>query len=77
MNWRWGKRREDDLARELRGHLELEAEEQRRTGLSSDDARYAALRAFGNRVTVEEDTRKMWQWIPGGRLQTRASAPLK
>jgi hypothetical protein len=61
MSWRRRERREDDLARELRTHLDLEAEEQRRAGLASEDARYAALRAFGNRTTIEEDTRVMWQ----------------
>ena len=49
--WR-RKRREDDLARELRTHLDLEAEEQQRAGVASEDARYAAIRAFGNRITA-------------------------
>src|SRR5580700_3774712 len=62
MSWWRRKRREHDLARELRGHLDLETEEQRRAGLAPEDALYAALRAFGNRTTIEEDTRMMWQW---------------
>jgi putative ABC transport system permease protein len=49
----------DDLDRELRTHLELEAEEQREAGLSADDARYAALRALGNRARVREDVRAL------------------
>ena len=61
--WRPRKAREDELARELRAHLDLEAEEQRRQGLEPEEARYAALRAFGNRTTIEEDTRAMWQSI--------------
>ena len=63
MSWWRSKRREHDLARELRGHLDLETEEQRRAGLAPEDALYAALRAFGNRTTIEEDTRMTWQWI--------------
>jgi hypothetical protein len=48
MKW-WSKnRRNDDLDRELRTDLELEAEEQREDGLSAKEAHYAALRAFGN-----------------------------
>lgn len=57
------ERREDELARELRAHLDLEAEDQRRAGLSQNDARFAALRAFGNRTIIQEDTRAMWHLI--------------
>src|SRR2546425_493692 len=41
----WGAR-ERSLERELRAHLEQEAEEQREAGLSPEQARYAAQRAF-------------------------------
>jgi predicted permease len=51
-----------DLDCELRGHLELEAEEQQEAGLSRDEARYAAQRAFGNVTLVKEDVREMWKW---------------
>jgi hypothetical protein len=63
MRWWRPERREDDLARELRAHLDLEAEEQRRAGLAPAEARYAALRAFGNRTTIEEDARVTWQLV--------------
>ena len=62
MRWR-RKQREQDLERELRSDLELEAEEQLEKGLSPEDARYAALRAFGNQTAVKEETRTMWGWI--------------
>jgi len=58
----WRRSRVEDLERELRGHLELEAEEQHEAGLSPDEARYAALRAFGNTTLIKEDTRAMWGW---------------
>ena len=46
--------RDDDLDREIRAHLELEAEERRADGLGSDEARDAARRAFGNVTRVKE-----------------------
>src|SRR5437870_1899553 len=49
----------DDLDRELRTHLELEAEEQRDAGLTPDEARYAALRALGNQAHIREDVRAL------------------
>ena len=59
---RWRRNRAEDLERELRDHLELEAQEQREAGLSPDDARYAARRAFGNTTLVKEDVRAVWNW---------------
>ncbi len=54
--------KEDDLDRELRTHLDLEAEEQQEAGSSSEEARYAARRAFGNTTRVTEEVREMWGW---------------
>jgi putative ABC transport system permease protein len=50
------------LERELRSHLDLEAEEQLDGGLPAEEARYAARRAFGNSVLVKEEVRAMWAW---------------
>jgi macrolide transport system ATP-binding/permease protein len=50
----WRRKREQDLDRELRTHLELEAEER-------GDA-YAARRALGNAGLIKEDVRRMWGW---------------
>jgi hypothetical protein len=55
-------RQDADLDRELRTHLDLEAEEQQEAGMSSEEARYAAHRAFGNTTLVTEDVREMWGW---------------
>jgi macrolide transport system ATP-binding/permease protein len=57
------KKRNADLERELRADLELEEEEQRERGLASDEARYAALRAFGNPTAIREQTHEVWSWI--------------
>jgi hypothetical protein len=62
LNWQPGKRREEDLERELRSDLELEAEERREGGLSAEQARDAARRAFGNMTYTEEEVRSMWGW---------------
>ena len=65
MRWRnWFRRArltrgqwEQDLDREIRAHLDLEAENQRDAGMTAEDARYAAERAFGNRTLISEDIR--------------------
>jgi predicted permease len=61
MSWITG-RADRDLDRELRAHLELEAEEQRDRGAGPEQARYAARRAFGNVTFAKEKTRAMWGW---------------
>ena len=62
MQWPWRRRRDGDLDRELRSHLEQEAEERQEGGLSPEDAKYAAQRVFGNAVLVKELTREAWGW---------------
>ena len=58
---RWGrKKREEMLERELRSHLELEAQEQREDHLTPEEARHAAQRAFGNTMLIREATRETW-----------------
>jgi len=64
--WR-RKNREQDLDRELRSHLELEAADQQEQGLAADTARCAARRALGNVTRVKEQTRATW----GGALLDR------
>ena len=63
--WHRRRQRDADLARELRAHLELEAEEQQATGLSPHEAARAAHLALGNSVIIEEDVRAAWgfQWL--------------
>jgi hypothetical protein len=62
MRWWRIKKRNADLERELRSDLALEEEEQRERGLSSEEARYAALRAFGNPTLIREQTHATWSW---------------
>ena len=58
-------RRDDDVERELRTHLELEAEERVADGMSETDAQHAARRAFGSVARTREDVRAVWarQWL--------------
>jgi predicted permease len=62
MNWWQIKKKDADLERELRSDLELEEEEQREGGVSEEEARYAALRAFGNPTLIREQTSAIWSW---------------
>src|SRR5450631_100414 len=57
--WRQRKESEQDLERELRSDLELEAEEQRENGLSPEEAGYAARRKFGNVTLIGEEIYRM------------------
>src|SRR5580700_980354 len=66
----WRRREsEQDLERELRSHLDLEAEERAVDGLPPDLARYAAQRALGNTTLVQEEVREMWGWASLDRLE--------
>jgi predicted permease len=67
MNWveRIFRRRHpyDELAEELRGHIEEKTEQLiRLENLPRTEARQAALRAFGNPTLVESESREVWQW---------------
>ena len=62
MRW-WRKNgQEREWERELLADLELETAEQQENGLASQEARYAARRAFGNALSVQEEVRAAWGW---------------
>ena len=61
MDW-FRQRREVDLERELRDHLDLEAEEQQAKGLTPNAAHYGARRTLGNTALIQEDVRQAWGW---------------
>src|SRR5207237_1304387 len=52
----------DDLAEEIRSHLDERTTDLVASGLSPADARIAARRAFGNVTQVEGQGREMWEW---------------
>jgi predicted permease len=67
VKWWKIRKRNADLQRELQSDLQLEEEEQRERGIDPEEARYAALRAFGNPSVISEQIREVWTW---GRLET-------
>src|ERR1700728_2787589 len=52
----------NDLAEEMRLHIEERTEQLMRDGMSPKEAELAARRAFGNRTVIEERSREVWQW---------------
>src|ERR1700757_3487639 len=52
----------DDLAEEIRQHLEERGEALMADGMSREDAEHAARREFGNVTLMEERGREAWQW---------------
>jgi len=56
------KRSAEDFAEEIKAHLELEADELRGEGLSEEEARRNARRAFGNIATAEERFNLKGRW---------------
>src|SRR5260221_4529184 len=62
MTWWQIRKRDADVERKLQSDLELEEEEQRQHGVPPEEARHAALRSFGNRTLISEETRAVWRW---------------
>jgi|SRR5579864_824282 len=52
-----------EFDRELQTYFDLEAEERQESGVSAEDARYAARRAFGNVTTVRERIYESGRWL--------------
>ncbi len=50
------------LDEELRFHLERQIAENVAAGMSAEEARSAAMRAFGNPALVREQARATWSW---------------
>src|SRR5258708_7790808 len=52
----------DDLAEEMRLHLEEKIERLMASGMSRKEAESQAKREFGNATLIEERSREVWQW---------------
>ncbi len=70
---RWRRRSDDDFAREVRSHLDLEAARLVDEGMSPSAARDAARRAFGNVLGAQERFHEAhrWVWVEQVLLDTR------
>jgi predicted permease len=53
---------DEDLDEEIRYHVEREVQRNIANGMSADDARDAARRAFGNVTVATERSREAWRW---------------
>jgi predicted permease len=56
------REKEDELAEELRFHLEEETDERLEQGVPEGDAEWAAKRELGNAALLQEETRAAWTW---------------
>ena len=55
-------RRYQDLSESINEHLAEKIDELMESGLSREEATYAARRQFGNTTRIEERSREVWQW---------------
>lgn len=51
----WRRRKASDFAAEIEAHIQLEEDRLRSEGVAAEEARAAALRAFGNRTARQEE----------------------
>ena len=56
-------RQDEDLDEELRDHIERQTRENQSRGMGEEQARLAALRAFGSFVAVRQQTHETWSWL--------------
>jgi predicted permease len=59
-NLRWRTSRERELDEELRLHLEMETENNRRAGMPEAEARAAARRTLGSMALIKDEVRDSW-----------------
>lgn len=57
-----GARFDEDLAEEMRLHMDLRAAEKQARGMAEGDAEVAARRQFGNVTQMRERSREAWGW---------------
>jgi Flp pilus assembly protein TadB len=72
---RFWRRRADDIDEEIATHLAMAAADRERRGESSEEARQAARREFGNALLIRETTREVWigQWADHLRQDLRSA----
>src|SRR6266851_841546 len=53
---------DSELEEEMRLHRDLREQQQVQSGVSLEEARFAARRRFGNATALKETSRAMWGW---------------
>jgi putative ABC transport system permease protein len=57
------KRMLENLDQDIRDHIEIETQDNIARGMPPEEARYAAMRKFGNVRRVKEETREVWSFV--------------
>jgi len=57
------KRMMEDLDQDIRDYIERETQDNIERGMPPEEARYAALRKFGNVTRVKEETWELWSFV--------------
>ena len=57
------KRMLEELDQDIRDHIERETQDNIERGMPPEEARYAAVRKFGNMTRVKEETREVWSFV--------------
>ena len=57
------KRMLQELDEDIRDHIARETQDNIERGMSPEEARYAAMRKFGNVTRVKEETREVWSFV--------------
>src|SRR5580704_2684979 len=57
------KRMLEELDQDIRDHIERETQDNIERGMPPEEARYAAMRKFGNVTRVKEETREVWSFV--------------
>src|SRR5690348_5048031 len=54
-----------EMTEEMQAHVDLQTERNLKAGMNPDDARYAALRQFGNVARLQQEARagRGWVWF--------------
>ncbi len=57
------KRMLQELDEDIRDHLDRETQDNIERGMTPEEARYAALRKFGNVTRIKEETHEVWSFV--------------
>jgi predicted permease len=57
------RKRKQELAEEMQSHLAMAARDELARGKTADEARYSALREFGNVLLLKDKTRETWGFL--------------